>query len=205
MPDTLGSTSVCYLTILLVRDTNHFHFLSSFQIVGNDSRLLQAQLEVPPFFFYHEPFGRRVSGGGGGGGAGGGHVGAEALAVGSQLQACTDFSPQSDSAWPLQGQFFLSLLRRVFSSWWCYCTYCSWFCMGDWVPGQPGQDHPQPAEVAGAGGGQAQGPACSGFPGFLVSSSFLLSLSRSPTVPACAWVHRWHSCRLAGSRVRFRC
>ena len=36
MPDTLGSTSVCYLTIILVRDTNHFHFLSSFQIVGND-------------------------------------------------------------------------------------------------------------------------------------------------------------------------
>ena len=73
MPDTLGSTSVCYLTIILVRDTNHFHFLSSFQIVGNDLRLLKAQLEVP-FFFYHEPFGRRVSGGGGGGGAGGGGV-----------------------------------------------------------------------------------------------------------------------------------
>ena len=73
LPDTLGSTSVCYLTILLVRDTNHFHFLSSFQIVDNNLRLLKAQLEVP-FSFYHEPFGRRVSGGGGGGDAGGGGV-----------------------------------------------------------------------------------------------------------------------------------
>ena len=38
--------------------------------------------------------------------------------------------------------------------------------MGDWVPGRPAQDHLQPAEAAGAGGGQAQGPTCSGLLGF---------------------------------------
>ena len=98
------------------------------------------------------------------------------------------------------GHLFFSGPGRAF--FFCYgCTsYIS--CHRDGVPGRARQDHLEPAEAAGAGGGQAQGPTCSRF---YFPGCFLRKLCRSPLLPTCVWGRSYLSSTSARSRARCRC